>query len=99
LEEIDQLKAKNAETDQLYSELRTEMEGLEKERDFYYEKLRDIEVLLQEVEDRGEGTPLSASLFKILYATKEGFEAGEGEVEEEVIEQVIHNNLIESETY
>ena len=49
--------------------MRGEMDGLEKERDFYFEKLRDIEVLMQELEDKGQGTELSAAVFKILYAT------------------------------
>jgi ribosomal protein S3AE len=30
---------------------------------------RDIEIMLQDIEDRGEGTVLSASIFKVLYAT------------------------------
>jgi hypothetical protein len=29
----------------------------------------------QDIEDRGEGTTLSASIFKVLYATADGFEA------------------------
>jgi hypothetical protein len=57
-----------------YTELRNDMEGLEKERDFYFEKLRDIEILLQDIEDKGQGNELTASIFKILYATAEGFE-------------------------
>ena len=55
------------------------MEDLEKERDFYFEKLRDIEIVLQDLEDRGEGTSVSASLFKILYATADGFEPATSE--------------------
>ena len=59
--------------------LRTEMVGLEKERDFYFDKLRDIEILLQDMEEEGSlqdsagAKSLSAKLFKILYATAEGF--------------------------
>jgi RP/EB family microtubule-associated protein len=68
------LKAAAEQSNHAYSELRLEMEGLEKERDFYFEKLRDIEVMLQEVEDKGEGTTLTASIFKVLYATIDGFE-------------------------
>jgi RP/EB family microtubule-associated protein len=72
--EIAALKQANAEAARSYAELRSEMEGLEKERDFYFEKLRDIEIVLQDLEDKGESTPVSASLFKILYATADGFE-------------------------
>jgi RP/EB family microtubule-associated protein len=72
--EIAALKQANADAARAYAELRSEMEGLEKERDFYFEKLRDIEIVLQDLEDKGESTPVSASLFKILYATADGFE-------------------------
>lgn len=73
-DEVAMLKAANEEAEKNYAELRSEMEGIEKERDFYFEKLRDIEITLQEVEDRGQGTELTAALFKILYATADGFE-------------------------
>lgn len=56
------------------TDLKADIEGLEKERDFYFDKLRDIEVLLQEEEDKGQGTTLTAAIFKILYATADGFE-------------------------
>ena len=72
--EINALKASNEEANRALSELKLEMDGLEKERDFYFEKLRDVEILLQDLEDKGEGTPLCAKIFEILYATAEGFE-------------------------
>ena len=56
------------------AELRLEMDGMEKERDFYFDKLRDIEILLQENEDAGNKTETTDAIFKILYATAEGFE-------------------------
>jgi RP/EB family microtubule-associated protein len=59
------------------------VEGLEKERDFYFGKLRDIEILLQAY--GGEDKELVSQIFKILYATEEDFEAvdaDEGEAEE-----------------
>jgi len=59
------------------SELRTNVEGLEKERDFYFGKLRDIEVLCQQ--EDAAGTPLSESVLQILYATEEGFAPPEDE--------------------
>lgn len=43
------------------------MEGLEKERDFYFGKLRDIEVMCQECED---GNPLIQKILDVLYATE-----------------------------
>ena len=79
--ELAALKAANQESTRAYAELRSEMEGLEKERDFYFEKLRDIEIVLQDMEDKGEGSTLSASLFKILYATADGFEPLAGAAE------------------
>jgi RP/EB family microtubule-associated protein len=72
--EIAQLRAANEESQRAFQELKQEMEGLEKERDFYFEKLRDVEVLLQEIEDRGEGNDTTAAVMKILYATADGFE-------------------------
>lgn len=75
--EIQSLKQGKQEAEEESVALRTEMEGMEKERDFYFEKLRDIEVTLQDMEDSGEGNKLTADLFKILYATVDGFEAVE----------------------
>ena len=72
--QVDELRAANEEASRSGNELRTEMEGLEKERDFYFEKLREIEIVLQDIEDNGKGTDLTASIFKILYATQDGFE-------------------------
>lgn len=45
------------------------MDTLEKERDFYFAKLRDIEVLLQANQDKQ--TPLTENVLKILYASEE----------------------------
>lgn len=48
---------------------------MEKERDFYFNKLRDVEIATQQVTDP---TILNSDLFKtiteILYKTEEGFE-------------------------
>eukprot|EP00597_Dinobryon_sp_UTEXLB2267_P004781 CAMPEP_0170078562 /NCGR_PEP_ID=MMETSP0019_2-20121128/15122_1 /TAXON_ID=98059 /ORGANISM="Dinobryon sp., Strain UTEXLB2267" /LENGTH=246 /DNA_ID=CAMNT_0010291501 /DNA_START=345 /DNA_END=1085 /DNA_ORIENTATION=+ len=73
-QENHQLRAANATLTQTLADTRGEMEGLEKERDFYFDKLRDIEVMLQDLEDKGQGNELSASIFKVLYATIDGFE-------------------------
>ncbi len=42
--------------------------GLEKERDFYYQKLRDVEVICQEPEC--ESSPYIQKILEILYATE-----------------------------
>ncbi|BFZ63682.1 microtubule integrity protein mal3 [Saitoella coloradoensis] len=63
--------------------------SLERERDFYFGKLRDIEVLVQEYaatvrpEEAPEVTTLVGKVQGILYETEEGFEAPETETEEE----------------
>eukprot|EP00035_Acanthoeca_spectabilis_P039736 m.64548 g.64548 ORF g.64548 m.64548 type:complete len:259 (-) comp9726_c0_seq1:4513-5289(-) len=64
------------------TELQLVIDGLEKERDFYFSKLRDIEVLCQQPEV--ESLPVVQEIVQVLYATEEGFEApaddGGGEV-------------------
>ncbi|XP_046563976.1 microtubule-associated protein RP/EB family member 1-like isoform X2 [Haliotis rubra] len=52
------------------SELRLTVEGLEKERDFYFAKLRDIEIICQ---DHIDDDPVIKSISEILYATEDGF--------------------------
>lgn len=53
-------------------DMRLNLEGLEKERDFYFSKLRDIEILCQEA-DESETSPIIAKILDILYATEDGF--------------------------
>lgn len=53
-------------------DMRLNLEGLEKERDFYFSKLRDIEILCQEAEE-GDTHPLIQKILEILYATEDGF--------------------------
>ena len=48
------------------SDLRLTVTGLEKERDFYFGKLRDIEILVQEC----DGNPVTQKVLDILYATE-----------------------------
>ncbi|KAF7422252.1 hypothetical protein PC9H_010408 [Pleurotus ostreatus] len=62
-------------------EMSTHLEGLEKERDFYFEKLRDIEILAQQqletLEAEGKDDNTLREIQKILYSTEEGFEVPE----------------------
>ncbi|GLV40397.1 Eb1 [Carabus blaptoides fortunei] len=51
-------------------ELKMSVEGLEKERDFYFGKLRDIEVMCQE---NDESNPIIQKILDVLYATEDGF--------------------------
>ncbi|XP_021943867.1 microtubule-associated protein RP/EB family member 1 isoform X1 [Folsomia candida] len=75
----------NAQMDELASQLaetKLNLEGLEKERDFYFGKLRDIEIYCQE-QDGCESNPVLQRILEILYATEvgDGFAAPEdGEV-------------------
>uniref|UniRef100_A0A0X3PU42 Microtubule-associated protein RP/EB family member 1 n=1 Tax=Schistocephalus solidus TaxID=70667 RepID=A0A0X3PU42_SCHSO len=55
------------------------IEGLMQERDFYFSKLRDIEILCQET---GEND-LTKKVLSILYATEEGFVPPDAEEPEE----------------
>uniref|UniRef100_A0A3B4F3E7 Microtubule-associated protein RP/EB family member 3 n=1 Tax=Pundamilia nyererei TaxID=303518 RepID=A0A3B4F3E7_9CICH len=59
------------ELNQQLMELKLTVDGLEKERDFYFSKLRDIELICQEHES--ENNPILSRIINILYATEEGF--------------------------
>lgn len=50
-------------------ELKITVDGLEKERDFYFGKLRDIEVMCQEC-DNSESPPIIQKILEVLYATE-----------------------------
>jgi len=52
-------------------EMKLTVEGLEKERDFYFGKLRDVEVLCQDNES--VGGDLVRKILDILYQTEDGF--------------------------
>lgn len=49
-------------------DMKLTMEGLEKERDFYFGKLRDIELICQEQEN--ENNPVLTKIMDTLYATE-----------------------------
>ncbi|KAJ8654267.1 hypothetical protein O0I10_010089 [Lichtheimia ornata] len=64
------------------SELKLAVDGLEKERDFYFGKLRQVEILVQEqmgvLEQQGrsdEGLAVLRDIQNVLYSTEDGFEA------------------------
>ncbi|CAK1552499.1 unnamed protein product [Leptosia nina] len=56
------------------NDLKASLDGLEKERDFYFGKLRDIELICQDMEEQHNG-PLIQKVLDILYATEDGFAA------------------------
>jgi RP/EB family microtubule-associated protein len=55
-------------------DLTTHLEGLEKERDFYFDKLRQIEILVQQqmetLESEGKGDKTLKEIQAILYSTE-----------------------------
>jgi len=60
--------------------LKDSVGGLERERDFYFSKLRDIELLLQEATEDPESDDKDSIIKKvqaILYSTEDGFEIPE----------------------
>lgn len=83
------LKAANATLSAQNAEMKLEMEGLVTERDFYFDKLRDVEMMLQELEDAGKGTPLTAAIFKILYATADGFETQKASADDSTLDAAV----------
>jgi RP/EB family microtubule-associated protein len=80
------------------AELKLTVDGLEKERDFYFGKLREIEINVQESlegveltcqeQDRDleehEAFPILQNIQTILYSTEEGFEVPPEEEEKEL---------------
>ncbi|XP_062860464.1 microtubule-associated protein RP/EB family member 3b [Trichomycterus rosablanca] len=59
------------ELNQQLIDLKLTVDGLEKERDFYFAKLRDIELICQENES--ENNQVLAKIIGVLYATEDGF--------------------------
>lgn len=52
--------------------MKLQTDTLDKERDFYFSKLRDIELLLQaRTMEAGPGQELSQDVLKILYAAED----------------------------
>ncbi|XP_068564574.1 microtubule-associated protein RP/EB family member 3-like [Cebidichthys violaceus] len=70
------------ELNQQLLDLKLTVDGLEKERDFYFGKLRDIELLCQDKE-----SPILNKILDVLYATEDGFAPPEDEeIDEEAQE-------------
>lgn len=65
---------KNADFQSKNAELELSLSGVEHERDFYFDKLRGIEVMLQVHEEQGSGSDpeeLISRIFRVLYAKQE----------------------------
>ncbi|XP_033873153.3 microtubule-associated protein RP/EB family member 3-like isoform X1 [Acipenser ruthenus] len=69
------------ELNQQLMELKLTVDGLEKERDFYFSKLRDIELICQEHES--ENNQAISKIIEILYATEDGFAPPEDDDQDE----------------
>lgn len=71
-------------------ELTASTEGLEKERDFYFAKLRDIEILvtqqLEVLQAEDKDDEVLREIQKILYSTEEGFEAPNPDEQDQLVE-------------
>lgn len=65
------------------TELKLSVDNLERERDFYYMKLREVEILCQQHE--GENVPFLQQVLDILYKTDEADEFVNPEAEQELI--------------
>lgn len=72
-------------------EVSAHLEGLEKERDFYFAKLRDIEILAQQqlevLEGEGKDDETLREIQKILYSTEDGFEVPEGDAHAQLVDE------------
>ena len=67
-----------AELTQQITQLQVTVDGLEKERDFYFSKLRDVEIMVQNHLDSPEADAsimqFGKNVQSILYSTEDGFE-------------------------
>ncbi|KAK4337342.1 hypothetical protein RND71_043612 [Anisodus tanguticus] len=79
--------SKIQELENKLSQMALSAESLERERDFYYNKLREIEIICQSNE-KNEKSVVVDKISEILYATEEGFSlpAEDEEAEENVVE-------------
>ncbi|KAG7283022.1 hypothetical protein CRUP_012915 [Coryphaenoides rupestris] len=70
-------EAELVELNQQLLDLKVTVDGLEKEREFYFGKLRDIEVICQEHES--DNSTMINKVMDVLYATEDGFAPPEDE--------------------
>lgn len=82
--------------------LKLALEGVEKERDYYFSKLREVELLCQEQGE--ENAPFVDRLMEVLYASdeQEGAELAEGdgqEVDQQAHEEVPDDQQEEQDEY
>lgn len=75
------------ELEEQLKEMQLSVDALEKERDFYYGKLRSIEIMCTDKEGEDEMGLLVGQIFEVLYATEDGFQAAEGDEENEAPEE------------
>ncbi|GAA5909131.1 microtubule-binding protein BIM1 [Sporobolomyces salmoneus] len=75
-------------------EMKLSVEGLEKERDFYFNKLRDIEIIIGARLESAEGADMAEleketllQMQQILYSTEEGFEVPDEEGEGGLVDE------------
>jgi len=88
LHDTNQSASMMIELNKQVDELKVTVDGLEKERDFYFGKLRDIEILVQQQIDVEPDNQLLKEIQTILYSTEDGFEVPpEGAVEGEAYDE------------
>lgn len=78
---------KMEELESRMGEMKLTVDSLERERDFYYGKLREIEVLCQNQEQPEEKNPLIDKILDILYATEDGFAVPDDSPDEPILVQ------------
>jgi hypothetical protein len=79
---------KQLETEKQAGEsLKEELLGMVKERDFYFDKLRAIEIFIQDYQESGKSNECTASVLRIMYATQDGFVTTDEEALAAVLQQ------------
>jgi len=71
--EVAALKARVAELEKSTAAYQAEQEGTRRECDFYFGKLREVEIMLENYD--GPDATMADKIKAVLYATEEGFEA------------------------